>query len=180
MPTLLVVEDPNTWRLPIDGVSIVSAKSYIEAAEHADLRRAKVFNLCRNYAYQSVGYYVSLLAEARGHKPMPSVATIQDLRTAPVIRVVSESLQTLIDSSLRRLKSDQFTLSIYWGRNLAERYDRCRAAFEFGGGFAREARVERVLAGLGFGQADVVVAVPEPWFDVETMADLGLVAADTV
>ena len=34
------------------------------------------------------------------------------------------------------------------------------------------------LAQLGFGHADVVVAVPEPWFDVETMADLGLVAAD--
>jgi ATP-binding cassette subfamily F protein 3 len=33
---------------------------------------------------------------------------------------------------------------------LAERYDRCQAAFEFGGGFEREARVERVLAGLGF------------------------------
>ena len=31
---------------------------------------------------------------------------------------------------------------------------------------------------LGFGGADVVVAVPEAWFDVETMADLGLVAAD--
>ncbi len=33
---------------------------------------------------------------------------------------------------------------------LAERYDRARAAFEHGGGFEREARVERVLAGLGF------------------------------
>jgi len=33
---------------------------------------------------------------------------------------------------------------------LAERYDRARSAFEFGGGFAREARVDRVLAGLGF------------------------------
>jgi ATP phosphoribosyltransferase len=40
-----------------------------------------------------------------------------------------------------------------------------------------ENRVERLLQ-LGFGQADVVVAVPEPWFDVETMADLGVVAAD--
>ncbi|QKV19234.1 ATP phosphoribosyltransferase [Oricola thermophila] len=40
-----------------------------------------------------------------------------------------------------------------------------------------ENRVTR-LAQLGFGHADVVVAVPEPWFDVETMADLGLVAAD--
>ena len=31
---------------------------------------------------------------------------------------------------------------------------------------------------LGFGQADVVVAVPEIWLDVETMEDLGDVAAD--
>ncbi len=33
---------------------------------------------------------------------------------------------------------------------VAERYDQVRAAFEHGGGFAREARVETVLAGLGF------------------------------
>jgi len=33
-------------------------------------------------------------------------------------------------------------------------------------------------ARLGFGQADVVVAVPEIWLDVETMEDLGDVAAD--
>lgn len=33
-------------------------------------------------------------------------------------------------------------------------------------------------ARLAFGQADVVVAVPEIWLDVETMADLGDVAAD--
>ncbi len=38
---------------------------------------------------------------------------------------------------------------------LAERYDRERAAFEFAGGFEREARVLRVLAGLGF-RADEV------------------------
>jgi len=36
---------------------------------------------------------------------------------------------------------------------LAARYDRARAAFEFGGGFEREARVDRVLAGLGFDAA---------------------------
>jgi len=36
---------------------------------------------------------------------------------------------------------------------LAERWDRAHAAFEFGGGFEREARVERVLAGLGFDAA---------------------------
>ena len=36
----------------------------------------------------------------------------------------------------------------------------------------------RVEAELGFGHADVVVAVPEVWYDVETMADLEDVAAE--
>ncbi len=40
-----------------------------------------------------------------------------------------------------------------------------------------DARVE-ICARLGFGHADVVVAVPEIWLDVDSMADLGDVAAD--
>lgn len=35
-----------------------------------------------------------------------------------------------------------------------------------------------ITARLGFGRADVVVAVPDHWHDVETMADLDDVAAD--
>ena len=38
-------------------------------------------------------------------------------------------------------------------------------------------RVE-IVSRLGFGQADVVVAVPEIWLDVDTMADLNDVAAE--
>ena len=40
-----------------------------------------------------------------------------------------------------------------------------------------DTRVE-FCARLGFGHADVVVAVPDIWLDVDTMADLGDVAAD--
>lgn len=40
-----------------------------------------------------------------------------------------------------------------------------------------EARAE-IVARLGFGHADVVVAVPSIWLDVDTMADLDDVAAD--
>lgn len=41
----------------------------------------------------------------------------------------------------------------------------------------RAAHVHPVLA-LDFGHADVVLAVPDPWIDVETMSDLGDVALD--
>jgi len=39
-------------------------------------------------------------------------------------------------------------------------------------------RTVRMLAPMGFGHADLVVAVPAFWIDVETMADLDAVAAD--
>ncbi|KQV68256.1 ATP phosphoribosyltransferase [Rhizobium sp. Root1220] len=45
-------------------------------------------------------------------------------------------------------------------------------------GLAESDRRVEVCARLGFGHADVVVAVPEIWLDVDTMADLGDVAAD--
>jgi ATP phosphoribosyltransferase len=45
-------------------------------------------------------------------------------------------------------------------------------------GLADADRKVEIAARLGFGHADVVVAVPEIWLDVETMAELGDVAAD--
>ncbi|WAJ27601.1 ATP phosphoribosyltransferase [Antarcticirhabdus aurantiaca] len=38
--------------------------------------------------------------------------------------------------------------------------------------------IVEIVARLGFGRADVVVAVPDPWVDVETMEDLNDVAAE--
>ncbi len=128
MDTLVIVENPKLWRLPIQGAKVVSAKDYIRQEEYAKIKRAKVFNLCKKYSYQSVGYYVSLLAMARGHKPLPSVSTLQDLRSSPVLRIVSDGLQLLVDRSLKPLKSDEFELSIYFGRNVASRYDRLAQA----------------------------------------------------
>jgi hypothetical protein len=46
----------------------------------AGLGRAKIINLSRSYNYQSKGYYGSLLAEARGHRVIPTVETMLDLR----------------------------------------------------------------------------------------------------
>lgn len=45
-------------------------------------------------------------------------------------------------------------------------------------GLADADRRMEIAARLGFGHADVVVAVPDIWLDVATMADLGDVAAD--
>ena len=124
MPTLVVASSPTDWPFEIANVEVVDARSYLTRPEYCEMRGAKVVNLCRSYRYQSTGYYVSLLAEARGHKPLPSVATLQDLKTQAIVRLVSEDLEDLIGNSLGSIKSDTFTLSIYFGRNMAKRYDR--------------------------------------------------------
>jgi glutathione synthase/RimK-type ligase-like ATP-grasp enzyme len=124
MSILIVVNNPNDWPLRITGVQVVAAKNYLSDPEFSELRGAKVFNLCRSYRYQSLGYYVSLLAAARGHRPLPSINTIQDMKSQTITRFVSDELDDLIQKSLARLRSRQFSLSIYFGRNLAAQYDR--------------------------------------------------------
>src|SRR5688572_11089963 len=117
MAILIVVNNPKKWPLHIPGVDVISARAYLSQPAYSELRGAKVFNLSRDYAYQTVGYYVSLLAEARGHKPMPSVNTIQDLKFQPLIRFVSDDLEQLIQKSLSPIQSNEYTLNIYFGHN---------------------------------------------------------------
>src|SRR5258705_1200029 len=114
MAILIVVNNPNDWPLDIPGVDLVSARSYLTDPQYSDLRGAKVFNLCRSYRYQSYGYYVSLLAAARGHKPLPSITTIQDLKLQTMIRMAGEDLDFQIQRSLARITSHEFELSIYF------------------------------------------------------------------
>lgn len=128
MKPLLVVDSPKRWPLKIPGTDLVSSYDYLSDPALAEGVGRKVFNLCRSFKYQAAGYYVSLLAEARGHRPLPSVTSIQDLRLAPVVKLVSQDLEDLIHSNLNKIKSDEFELSIYFGHNLATRYERLSAA----------------------------------------------------
>jgi len=124
MQILLVVNQNDNWPLNIEGVQIVNSRTYLSDPQFSLMRRVRVFNLCRSYSYQSVGYYVSLLAEARGHKPFPDAYSLMSLRSQQVVRFISDDLDELIQKSLAPLKSNKFDLSIYFGRNMAKRYDK--------------------------------------------------------
>lgn len=121
---LIVVDEPANWPLELEDAELVSSRAYLSDNRFSALRGALVFNLCRSYRYQSLGYYVSLLATARGHRPLPEVAALLNLRTPSSVRLASEELDDIIQKSLDPVKSPEFTLSIYLGHNLAKRYDR--------------------------------------------------------
>lgn len=123
MRRLIVLENPSDWPLDVPDTAVVPAKLYLTDPKYSQMKSARVFNLCTSYRYQSLGYYVSLVAAARGHKPMPSIATIQDLKAPPTVRVIAEDLDELIQKTFSKIKSGSFTLSSYFGRNVAKRYD---------------------------------------------------------
>ena len=76
MSNLIVVNNPRDWPLDIAGVTVIPARAYLTDPAYGGDHLARVFNLCKSYRYQTLGYYVSLLAEARGHKPLPRTSTI--------------------------------------------------------------------------------------------------------
>jgi len=133
MDNLVIVTQPGDWPSDLPGARLVTARAYITDPEFGRLRHARVFNLCRHYRYQAYGYYVSLLAEARGHRPVPTVLTMQDLRTPAVARVASGELEERMKRSLKDVADSRFTLPVYFGRTPDGQYERLAAdVFQLG------------------------------------------------
>lgn len=121
---VIVMNQPSKWSFNTPGIEVISPKKYLEDSSYIHRKGLRVFNLCNDYSYQKRGYYVSLLAEARGHKVVPSVKNILDLKTQTIVRIVSDELDELIQKSLKHIRSQEFELSIYFGRNMAKQHGR--------------------------------------------------------
>ncbi|MBV8502953.1 MAG: RimK family protein [Paucibacter sp.] len=97
---LIVVEKLTDFRwVDAADARVVTVEDFIaEAAPsgRARTRPRKVINLCRSYDYLSLGYYCSLLAEARGDRVTPSVETILDLQHRRSQQASLERLDRLI------------------------------------------------------------------------------------
>ncbi|MDR0535526.1 MAG: RimK family protein [Puniceicoccales bacterium] len=129
---LFVINRLEHWPLEIPQAQVVTARQYLTDQCFANLRGVRVINLCRSLAYQTNGYYVSLLAEARGHKPIPRITTIQDVKSISIIRSASDELDELAVKTLAHLPPEQkaFQLAIYFSRGVHKHYDQlCRQIF---------------------------------------------------
>lgn len=124
MRNLVVVNDPKEWSFSQEGVEVVAARKYLTHPSYTTLEKVRVINLCRSLGYQKIGYYVSLLADARGHKPMPSIETIQNMKDRAIAAIAGADLQEIVEESLQKVQSEEFVLSVYFGRNMAQRHER--------------------------------------------------------
>lgn len=99
---VVLVENPADWKAAYPEMPVLAAKDYLSGAEQSAARELRVLNLCRSYRYLSVGYYCSLLAEARGHRVIPSVRTINDLSRKSIYSLDIEDLDESVQKTLGR------------------------------------------------------------------------------
>lgn len=124
MISIVVVNQLSDWNFDIQDVEVVTSRCYLTNSCYSEMRNVRVYNLCRSHRYQGLGYYVSLLAEARGHRVFPSITTMQDIKSLAIMRVISDELDELIQKSFAKLKSTKFDLSVYFGENVAKQYEK--------------------------------------------------------
>jgi glutathione synthase/RimK-type ligase-like ATP-grasp enzyme len=110
---LLLVEQPGDWKPGFPRLPVVTARDYLAGGELAAKRDLRVINLCRSYRYLSLGYYCSLLAEARGHKVIPTVRTIQEISSREIYDLATEELNALAQRLLGRRKTNALVPTAY-------------------------------------------------------------------
>jgi glutathione synthase/RimK-type ligase-like ATP-grasp enzyme len=104
---------------------IITNRDYIAHPALFRGQRPKIINLSTSYAYQSRGYYASLLASSRGHRVLPSVETIIDLSE----RKLYESSLPELELALNKCRKDlggtfPAKVSIFFGIGPSKAWDR--------------------------------------------------------
>jgi glutathione synthase/RimK-type ligase-like ATP-grasp enzyme len=118
MPLHVFVVDRRSdfpWSAP--GRLVVPAKEFVREAARRLPASARVINLCRDLSYLSLGYYSSLLAEARGHKVIPSVEVMLDLHWKRLLRIALPEVNELLHKTFQAQPNTQpsFSATIFFG-----------------------------------------------------------------
>nr|WP_300311754.1 RimK family protein [Halomonas sp.] len=144
----IVVDRSDDWRPYYPTDDLIEADTFLAQIEHTPKR---IINLCTNLDYLGRGYYVSLLAQARGSRVLPSVDTLNTLRrkstTAMQLEGLTPALEELNDL-LRDEYMDSMTIEVMFGECHDPRLSRfSRRLFERLPCPLLEARLERRITG---------------------------------
>jgi glutathione synthase/RimK-type ligase-like ATP-grasp enzyme len=99
---VILVDQPKDLPNAETPHKVITTSEYLARPRLFDTARPKLVNLARSYAYQSKGYYASLLAEARGHRVVPTVETMLELREQKLYEHALPELEDELNRSARR------------------------------------------------------------------------------
>jgi glutathione synthase/RimK-type ligase-like ATP-grasp enzyme len=99
---VILVDQPRDLPNAETPHKVITTSEYLARPRLFDAARPKLVNLARSYAYQSKGYYASLLAEARGHRVVPTVETMLELREQKLYEHALPDLEEELNRCARR------------------------------------------------------------------------------
>ncbi|TFH85900.1 RimK family alpha-L-glutamate ligase [Billgrantia azerbaijanica] len=125
-PLRIVVDRLDDWRPYYPTEDLVSADDFLaldrrhRAGNGEADRTTHVINLCSDLGYLGSGYYVSLLAQARRQRVLPTVETLNALSRKALIDLELAGLAPLLGELARkgRLTGDTLTLRVLFGECL--------------------------------------------------------------
>jgi glutathione synthase/RimK-type ligase-like ATP-grasp enzyme/ribosomal protein S18 acetylase RimI-like enzyme len=113
LKNIVISDKPLLFLKNIELVENIKPEMYLNEKRFHDCNTYRVFNLCNQYEYQSSGYYMSLLAAARDHRVIPTVATIQDILNSNFMKCLSDEVSLLLNKELNKLKVDVLDYRIF-------------------------------------------------------------------
>ncbi len=119
---IIVVRNPKNWHLRIEGVKVVSSRSYITETQFQLLKNVRIFNLSNSYQYQKMGYYVSLLASARDHRVIPNVTTLRDFSSLSLIRSLSGYIDDDIQNTFKTVAGNKVSIYVYFSKSVNPKF----------------------------------------------------------
>ncbi len=125
---IVVVDQPFGWLEGIEAVDVVTAEAFINEDRFQTAKDLRVFNFCSSYQYQTIGYYVSLLASARNLRAIPNVATIEDFTDKTITESLGDEVEDVIQSNLKHIQKNTFTLRILFGKSARVKYQKLARA----------------------------------------------------
>ncbi|MFA7700614.1 MAG: GNAT family N-acetyltransferase [Bacilli bacterium] len=124
LANVAIIDQPCDWLARIPNLEIVSAESFLNDNSFQYAKELRVFNLCTKLGYQTIGYYVSLLASARGLRAIPNVATLEDATDETITKSLGNEVFDLIQESFRHSSRKEITLTVIFGRTTPPRFER--------------------------------------------------------
>lgn len=122
MTNIVVTDLDLFWLNTIENITVIDAKSYIDDERYQHMKGIRVFNLCSSYRYQSIGYYVSLLASARLQRVIPNVTTIKDFTDHLIVQSIGDEVHDLIQKTLKPVETNRITMTSSFGHTPLKDY----------------------------------------------------------
>lgn len=113
----LIINDISDWQPYYPSQSLLTANEYLQTPAAG---KSHILNLCDDLSYLSTGYYVSLLAEARGQRVLPSVNTINDLNNFNHYQLLANPVDKAASKYLAKQTGSTMQLVVCFGQTLVE------------------------------------------------------------